>query len=606
MANNSISLVSLDFDTLKSQLKTYLKSQSQFSDYDFDGSNMSVLLDILAYNTHLNAFYLNMIASEMFIDSAQLRNSIISIAKSLNYTPRSTKSSRAVINARFAQSGLQTFSIPKNTRFTSKNSRGTYQFLTAESLVLYPSNGFFYANNLSVYEGSLVIDTFVFNYATEGQRFILTNQTIDTDSLTVTVIEDNGQTNTVYTKATTLYGLGANNTVFFVQATEDTRYEVVFGDGTIGKKPKDGAIISCQYRNTVGTDGNECSTFVLTDNLGSVNGFGQAIIPTITTISSSFGGGPAETIEEIRYRAPRHYQAQERAITTNDYVTLVTREYEYIKNVYVFGGEEIVGTSQFGKIFIVPVTFTGELTSQTEKNEIQSFLKQRAAVGLDPVVVDPDYLYVGVDCEVKYDAAATSLSAADIETKVKNAISQYSVDKLTNFNTELKTSRLESAIDAADVSISSNDTSFLFRKLFRADTFTRTFPTVSYKNNIVPGTITSSEFISSARRYQYTDFNPNDNTFSVQQVGNQAVVTNSTNIVYLKDITTPSSVTYAPAGTVDYQNGILSLNAITVSSFEGRDGIDFYARPALEDVKSKNNDIIVIDPDNLTVTMKQI
>lgn len=606
MANNSISLVSLDFDTLKAQLKTYLKSQAQFSDYDFDGSNMSVLLDILTYNTHLNAFYLNMVASEMFVDSAQLRNSIISIAKSLNYTPRSTKSSRAVLNLRFAQSGLQRFSIPENTRFTAKNSRGTYQFLTAESSVLFPSDGFFYANNLSVYEGSLVTESFVMNYAQEGQRFILTNQTIDTDSITVNVLEDNGQTNTAFTKETTLYGLNSNNTVFFVQATEDTRYELVFGDGVIGRKPKDSAVITCRYRNTAGVDGNECLTFLLSDNLGAVNGLGSAITPVIATVQPSFGGGAAETVEEIRYRAPRHYQAQERAITTNDYVTLVTREYQYIKNVYVYGGEQRVGVPLFGKIFIVPVTFTGELISQTEKNEIQSYLKQRAAVGLDPIVIDPDYLYIKVTCDVKFNAAATTLSAADIETKVKDAINQYSVDKLTNFNTEFKTSRFEAAIDAADPSISSNDTSIVLRKLFRATPFVRTLPEVSYKNRIVAGTVTSSEFISGNRRYQYTDYNPNDNTFRVQQIGNEAVVTNLSNVVYLKDVTSPSTTSYAPAGTVDYENGTLALNEITISSFEGLGGINFFARPFFEDVSSKNNDIILIDPDNIVVTVKQI
>lgn len=606
MANNSISLVSLDFDTLKAQLKTYLKSQAQFSDYDFDGSNMSVLLDIMTYNTHMNAFYLNMVASEMFVDSAQLRNSILSIAKSLNYTPRSTKSSRAVLNLRFAQSGLQKFSIPQNTRFIAKNSRGTYQFLTAESSVLFPSGGFFYANNLSVYEGSLVTESFVTNYAQEGQRFILTNETIDTDSITVNVLEDNGQTNTGFTKATTLYGLNGNNTVFFVQATEDTRYEIVFGDGVIGRKPKDGSVISCSYRNTAGTDGNECSTFLLADNLGSINGFGSAITPVITTVNASFGGGPAETIEEIRYRAPRHYQAQERAITTNDYVTLVTREYQYIKNVYVYGGEQRIGVPLFGKIFIVPITFTGELISQTEKNEIQNYLKERAAVGLDPIVIDPDFLYVGVNCEVKFDAAVTTLSAADIETKVKDVINQYSEDKLTNFNTEFKTSRFEAAIDAADPSISSNDTSIVFRKLFRAAPFVRTFPVAAFKNRIVPGTVTSSEFILNNRRHQYTDFNPNDNTFRVQQIGNEAVVTNLSNIVYLKDVQDPSAISYTPAGTVDYIDGTLALNEITISSFGDLDGINFFAKPFFEDVSSKNNDVILIDPDNIVVTVKQI
>jgi len=604
-ANNSISLVSLDFDTLKSQLKTYLKSQSQFSDYDFDGSNMSVLLDILTYNTHLNAFYLNMVASEMFLDSAQLRNSVISIAKSLNYTPRSTKSSRALINLSFPQSGLQSFSIPEATRFTGKNSRGSYQFITDESMVLYPANGFFTVSNVAIYEGTLTNDVFVVNYAVENQRFILTNETIDTDSLKVLVSEDNGQTNTLFTKSTTIYDVNANSAVFFVQATEDTKYEVVFGDGVLGRRPKDSAIIYCSYRNTSGADGNEATNFILNDNLGAINGYGSAIIPTITVLSAGFGGGEAETIEEIRYRAPRYFQAQERAITTNDYTTIITQQFQYIKNAYVYGGDQN-GSFQFGKVFIAPITFTGELTSRAEKTEIEAFLKPRSTIGITPVVVDPDYLYVGVESEVVYNAAVTSLSATDIQSKVKQSIDQYNTDQLTDFNTEFKTSRFEAAIDDSDPSISSNDTNIVLRKFFRSEPFIRTSPVITYRNQIVPGTLLSSTFVVGGRRYQYTDYNPNNNTFVVTQLNNNAVITNTTNIIYLKDVTNPGFISYQPAGTIDYETGTVSANAITPTSFDGNEGISFTARPIAENVLSSENDVIVIDPENIVVVVRQI
>ncbi len=603
MANNSISLVSLDFDTLKNQLKTYLKGQAQFSDYDFDGSNMSVLLDILTYNSHLNAFYLNMVASEMFLDSAQLRNSVVSHAKALNYVPRSVKSARAIINLRFNQSGLSSFSIPKNTRFTGKNSRGSYEFLTNESLVLYPANGAFVANNVSIYQGSIINNSFVVNYAIENQRFILNNDTIDTDSLQATVIEDG--ISTVYTRATTLYDVTANSSVYFLQAAEDTKYEIVFGDGVLGKRPKDGAIITCVYRISAGPDGNETTNFLLSDNLGAINGFGSAIIPTITTVSAGVSGGEAENIEDIRNRAPKYYQAQERAITTNDFTTLVTQEFQYIKDAHVYGGD-VNGLFQYGKVFIAPITFTGELTSQSEKDDIQTFLKPRTTIGITPIVVDPDYLYVAVECEVLYKTSETTLSAVDIQTKVKNAITQYSTDQLTNFNSEFKTSRIESAIDDSDSSISSNDTNIVLRKKFRTEPFVRTFPIVNFRNEIVPGTLTSSSFIANGKRYQYTDFNPNNNTFNVTQIDNKAVVNNTSNIVYLKDITVTGSVSYASSGTIDYKTGSISINAITPTSLEGKDGIDFIARPVSENVMSSQNDVIIIDPDSINVTVKQI
>ena len=607
MANNSISLVNLDFDTLKNQLKTYLKGQAQFSDYDFDGSNMSVLLDILSYNTHLNAFYLNMVASEMFLDSAQLRNSVISMAKSLNYTPRSTRSSRAVLNLRFPQSGgLQSFSIPERTRFVGKNSRGTFQFLTNESMILYPSNGFFTANNVTVYEGVTTSDVFTVDYSIEGQRFIMTNRSIDTDSLSVSVVEDNGQTTVRTTKATTLYGLNSNSAVYFLQATEDTKYEVVFGDGVLGRRPKDGSLIQCTYRNSAGAAGNECTNFILGDNLGAVNGLGSAITSTITTVDSSFGGGEAESIEEIRTRAPRYYQAQERAITTGDFETLITQEFQSIKGVHVYGGDQVSGTPRFGQVFIAPITFTGEVVSQTQKSEIETFMRDKCTIGITPVVVDPDYLYVGVDCRVSFNAADTNMSAAEIQASVESAIEAYNTLQLMDFNTEFKTSRFEAAIDAADPSISSNDTDIILRKKFIAEPFVRTFPTVTYRNQIVPGTVTSSQFLSAGRRYEYTDFNPNNNTFSVNQVDGKAVVSNSSNVIYLKDVTSPATVSYSIAGTVDYMTGTLSLNAITPTSLDDVGGIDFFARPVSENITSSTNDVLAIDLENINVTVKQI
>ena len=594
-ANTSISLVNLDFDTLKNQLKTYLKSQSQFADYDFDGSNMSVLLDILSYNTHLNAFYLNMVASEMFLDSAQLRNSIISIAKSLNYTPRSIKSSRAVLNLQFAQSGLQSFNIPAGTRFSGKNSRGTYQFITDESLVLYPLNGFFTANNVTVYEGSLATDVFVTNYAIENQRFILTNETIDTDSIQLVVSEDDGQTITVFTRTTSLYDINSNSAIFFVQATEDTKYEVVFGDGVLGRRPKDGSIITCTYRNTAGVDGNEATNFILNDNLGAVNGYGSAIIPTITTSSASFGGGDAETIEEIRFRAPRYYQTQERAITTNDFNTLVTQEFQTVKNVFVYGGELATSSPRFGTVFISPVTYSGDPLSQTEKNDIETYLRQRSTIGIVPQVIDPDYLYVSLVSTVKYNGDITVLSAADIQSLVKTTIETFNTTELTDFNIELNLSKLESAINDADESILGNQTELTIKKIFRTDLFQQSFPSISFRNAIIPGTLVSNEFISRGRRYQYSDFNPNNNTLVARVIDGKTTVVNTLNTVYIKDITNLAAITYTAAGTVNYDQGTVTLNSIQFDSFGDKSGLEIEAKPVSQDVSSKENDVLVID-----------
>lgn len=603
-ANTSISLVNLDFDTLKASLKTYLKNQSLFQDYDFDGSNMSVLLDILSYNSYLNTFYLNMVASEMFIDSAQLRNSIISIAKGLNYTPRSAKSPKALLNLTFAQSGLQSFEIPEFTKFTGKNSNGSFTFTTNETLTLYPSNGVFSAANVAIYEGIIIQDTFVYDTSVEFQRFIFSNENIDTDSIITYVTEDISNT-ALYLKATNLYGLKANSQVYFVQATENTKYELVFGDGIFGRKLKDGAIITVSYRVTSGNNANKCTSFILDDNLGAKNNYGSAIIPSITTVSSSYGGAEAESIEEIRYRAPRNFQTQERAITTDDFKNLVLQNYQDIKTVHVYGGETISGTPTFGKVYIAPATFTGEFLSDAEKSDVESYLSDKCTLGITPIVVNPDYLYIMPEVVAKYNANQTTASPTDISTSIKTSIINFNQEQLNDFNKEFRFSRFETAINAADTSISSNESKITLKKSVNIVENTSVFISVNFRNPISPGSLFSSDFISNGRRYVYTDYNPNANTFQVKQTDGDLTVINQSNLVYLKDITTPGIETFQSAGTIDYNNGLISLNQIKI--FQAVNSlISFYCRPLYFDVSSSKNDVITIDISNLDITVKSL
>jgi hypothetical protein len=603
-ANTSISLVNLDFDTLKASLKTYLKNQSLFQDYDFDGSNMSVLLDILSYNSYLNTFYLNMVASEMFIDSAQLRNSIISIAKGLNYTPRSAKSPKALLNLTFAQSGLQSFEIPEFTKFTGKNSNGSFTFTTNETLTLYPSNGVFSAANVAIYEGIIIQDTFVYDTSVEFQRFIFSNENIDTDSIITYVTEDISNT-ALYLKATNLYGLKANSQVYFVQATENTKYELVFGDGIFGRKLKDGAIITVSYRVTSGNNANKCTSFILDDNLGAYNNYGSAIIPSITTVSSSYGGAEAESIEEIRYRAPRNFQTQERAITTDDFKNLVLQNYQDIKTVHVYGGETISGTPTFGKVYIAPATFTGEFLSDAEKSDVESYLSDKCTLGITPIVVNPDYLYIMPEVVAKYNANQTTASPTDISTSIKTSIINFNQEQLNDFNKEFRFSRFETAINAADTSISSNESKITLKKSVNIVENTSVFISVNFRNPISPGSLFSSDFISNGRRYVYTDYNPNANTFQVKQTDGDLTVINQSNLIYLKDITTPGIETFQSAGTIDYNNGLISLNQIKI--FQAVNSlISFYCRPLYFDVSSSKNDVITIDISNLDITVKSL
>lgn len=605
MANNSISLVNLDFDTLKSTLKTYLKGQSQFADYDFDGSNMSVLLDILTYNTHLNAFYMNMAVSEMFLDSAQLRNSIISKSKELNYVPRSAKSSKATINISFPQSNLSVFQIPFGTRFTGKSGNGTFTFTTDQSYILYPSGGRF-TSNVDIYDGSYTTDAFVVDTSVEAQRFIMSNDNIDTDSVTVTVTQDGGQTNTLYTQATNLYGLTSTSNVYFIQATEDTKYELVFGDGVFGNYPLNNSVIYSNYRISSGGASDGSTNFTLDDNLGPINGIGS-ITSTISVIAAAAGGFTAEDIESIRFNAPRHYQTQDRAITANDFKNLVLMNYRDVKAVNVYGGETIANKVEYGKVFISAVTYSGAPLSDYEKQDIEAFLSDKCTLGIVPRMIDPNYLYLLITSYVKYDSNSTVNSPADIKNNVTNAISTYNLDYLTKFDIEFKLSRLEAAINDSDKSISSNQTYVILRKDVNPELNTDAYIDINFQNEIFAGSFSSSVFLSGGKKYQYTDYNPLNNTITTtQSSGGRVNVINSSKNIYLKDVTTPGYETYSVAGVIDYQTGIISLNKISINGFVNSSSIQFYATPSLRDVITKNNDLIQIDLQNLIVEVTSI
>ena len=585
--NNSISLVNLDFDTLKSSLKAYLSSQSEFVDYNFDGPNISVLLDILSYNSYLNAFFLNMAISEGFLDSAQLISSVISRAKELNYVPRSYKSSVGTIDIQIAQgAGVTSYTLSKGTKFTALNSNGTFTFTTDRNYVSYPSGGYFNFSSIPVYEGTYFTDSFTVDNNIEAQKYVFSNQKVDTDSLVVTVLENLGQNTTTFDSATSIYGLNSSSNVFFLQATSNNYYEIVFGDGIFGRKPLNGAVILANYRITTGLDGNGSTNFNSADNIGTA---------TIQTIASSSGGANSESIESIRYNAPRHFQTQERAVTTADYKSLILSNFINIKSCHVFGGESLIGSVDYGKVYISPVTYSGSATSTSEKADIEYFLSQRCTIGITPVIVDPDFLYLQVNCIVKFNPNATILTASDISQIVSNAISSYNSTYLTDFNTTFRLSKFEQAINDADSSIFSNQTSVKLKKIASPELNTLIYIDIKYRNPIQPATIISSIFLSAGREYYFTDYNPNNNTFTVNQTSDGSSIVNSSNVLYLVDITNPQYPTYTVYGIIDYVIGSIGVNQIMINDFYNSTGVVFYATPVNQDVSSSENDVIEID-----------
>ena len=606
MANSAINLTSLDFDSLKKSLKTYLQSQSVFKDYDFSGSNMNVLLDVLSYNTYLNSFYLNMAISESFLDTAQLRDSVISHAKELNYLPSSYKSSEALVNVSIAYSGTSNiFEIPKGTQFSGLNSNGSFIFTTDRNYVAVSSNNTFNFSNVAIYEGTYVSESFYVNYAIETQKFILSNPQIDIDSLTITVLNNSLSNSATYSYVDHLFDLTPNSQVYFLQAAPSNTYEVIFGDDVFGMKPINGSTVLANYRVSAGTNAGGINTFYLDQDLGPINsGHADA---TVTTTSPSSIGANTEAIESIRFRAPRAYQTQDRAVTNNDYKNLIIDNFNEIEDVSVYGGETLAGEVQYGKVFIAPSTFSGAPLTAQRKVDLLTFLNTKKVIGITPVLIDPDYLYVIANITVNVSFKDTALSPADITTAVTTAVTNFNNSYLERFNNSFKFSKFTEAVDAADPSISSNIITTQIYKIANP-TLGMTQPiTVNFNNRILPGTIYSTSFIlDDGNSYQLVDYNPNVNSFTRSEDPINFSVINTNPIVYLKQVTVNNTQNYITAGSVDYQTGIMTIKNLKVIDFLNSSGIVTTATPYGDDIYGTYNDIVQLDIGSLNISVVSV
>jgi len=604
MANSSINLTSLDFDTLKSNLKSYLKSQSTFKDYDFDGSNMNVLLDILSYNTYLNSFYLNMAISESFLDTAQLRDSVISHAKELNYTPYSSKSPEAKVDITFNTSGINSglFEIPKGTPFSGTNSNGSFIFTTDQNLIVSSTSNTFVFSNVSIYEGTYINESYVMDYTIDNQRFILSNPTIDTNSLTVQVIENTGANVSLFTQAGKIYDLTNTSNVYFLQATSGNQYEIVFGDGVFGRKPLSGSTVLATYRVTRGTAGGGIKNFLLDRDLGGYNG-GNAISTVVTSIYAS-DGAMEENIESIRFRAPRSYQSQDRAVTVNDYKTLILDNFPDIEDVNVYGGETAPNNTKYGTVFISPSTYSGAHLSSERQTDLLNFLSTKKIINIRNEIVEPEYVYVIVNTTATINFSSTSLTTAQITTIINNTIKSYNDVNLKKFNDVLRLSTLISSINNSDPSVISNQVSLQIYKDFSPELGSAQTVTINLNNPLQPGTITSTPFLSSdGNSYILTDYSPKNDTFIRDNNITQYIVINKKPIIYLKQITTNNIENYLVVGSVDYSSGIITVKNLNVIEVLTSPGIRVTASPSAGDVFSKFNNIVEIDTGNINTTV---
>lgn len=595
MANTVVNLVDLDFNTFKNSLRTYAKEQPLFKDYDFDGSNFNVLMDILSYNTYHNAYYLNMLFSEMFLDSAQLRNSIASHAKDLNYLPRSFRSSKAIVNIEIqTDDSVATVTIPKNQPFSTRVDSKTYQFVTAETLVLTEKvAGKFTASNVEIYEGVYMLDTFYSNYALDRQRFVLSDPTIDTSSLTVVVSDDEGAA--TYRYSTTLLDLGSTDEVFFLQPAENDRYEIVFGNGILGKRPKNGATIYAEYRTCSGELPNGAVEFTNDRNIGS---WGDVTISAIRDSNGDLvrasGGAIHETLEEVRFNAPRHYQTQERAITVNDYKVMLKLKYPEINAISVYGGETAV-PPQYGRVFIAVDLFGFDGIPNYKKEEYRQWLSSRIPLTVEPIFIDPTFTFGALALTVRYNQNKTDLTTADVSTRVLDTVINYSADKYNDFNTVVRYSKLITAIDGTHPSILSTEGVFKVYKTLKPIlnissnyTIDFTFPlkkTLPKMNSVHPAdyerVLTSSLFTYNGKKCRLED----DNAGSVRIVFN----TPNKTVSMVKKV-----------GTIDYATGTITLTDFNVSGFDGN-AIKIYVVPQSNDVTFGRGDYFEIKSEDVAI-----
>ena len=595
----------LDFDQIKESIKDYLRANSTFTDFDFEGSNFSVLIDTLAYNTYITAFNSNMIVNESFLDSATLRENVVSLARNIGYVPRSRTASKASVafNVQTTtssptvtlQAGLvcvgsvddtsYVFSIPESITTTVVN--GTASFGTAQ-------------NPINIYQGTFLSKQFVVDGSLD-QRFLLDNSFIDTSTIVVYVkgLSDVGL-GPQYQKVDNILNVKSDSETYLIQEVQDEKYELLFGDGIFGKKLEDGTIITVTYIITDGKDGNGPSQFSFSGSLRGLDANDIVVsnpTPTITTISAASNGGDIESIDSIKYFAPRLYSAQYRAVTGRDYESIIQSIYPNTESVSVVGGEEL-DPPQFGTVFITIKPKNGEFVSDFDKQQILSNLKNYSLTGINQKILDLKLLYVELDSSIYYNSSQVT-NVNDLKTKVVDGLKVYGESRdINKFGGRFKYSKVLGVIDGIDTAITSNITKVRIRRNLKALTNQFAQYELCYGNrfhvNPKGMNIKSTGFkISGSSQTVYFTDTPNaDGLTGVISVVRKDLE-NDKNVVVVKS-----------AGTVDYIKGEIIIGTINITSTNKPNNIiEIQAFPESNDVIGLNDLYLNFDISNSSINM---
>ena len=594
MATNSkgrIEITDLDFDGVKDNFKTFLSQQSQFSDFNFEGSSMAVLMDLLAYNTHYMAFHANMLANEMFIDTSLTRASAVSHAKALGYMPSSPKASNTTVDITVSNVPLSQKSLvmPAGTLFSTSIDGTAYNFVTTSDNTATSDTGIFTFSGVPIYEGTRVRYTYTVDSNNLEQRFVIPAANVDTTTLITSVQASSSDVTTeIYTLNTDYTTLDSTTLVYFLQEIEDGKFEVYFGDGVNGKKPIDGNIIILDYVVTSGTTADGASTFTAASTIG-----GYSDISVLTSGGSASGGGDAETVDSIKFNAPLKYAAQGRAVTPDDYKSIVPSVFTNIKSIQCWGGEDN-DPPIYGKVYIAIRPNSGTSLTTTSKNSIVTSLKKYNVASIVPEILDAEILYLVLGVTAKYNSTLTDKSKSDIRALVETTVESFNTNNLQKFDSVFRHSNLLNKIDNTDSSILSSTATVKLKRIITPTLNAITKYTIAFNNAAYHPSESWSQTMVESTGF-YLDGNTNEQF--IEDDGSGKIRT-----FYLLGGTT-KTITNAEAGTINYNTGEVVLTSFNITATTNTNAtIDVTIKPNSNDVIPVRQQIVEIDTVATTVT----
>ena len=583
----------LDFADIKTALKDYMRAETDFTDYDFEGSVLSQLIDVLSYNTYYTAFNTNMVVNELFLDSSTLRDNVVALAKQIGYTPKSKTSPTAVVELDLLFSGTAPAAVvfKAGSGFITNYDNSLYQFVVSEDHRAEVLNGVA-SFDLSINEGTYITTRTVVDTSVKGQRFTISNDAVDTSTLKVKIYESiSSSVYNTYEQANNILDVGAEDRVFYISEVEDEKYELFFGDGVLGKKLSNGQVVEISYVATNGAATNGAKKF--TYNGSIVDGDGNSIlvpftVNTLNTVSAASGGADIESIDNIKFNAPKYFGSQNRAVTGNDFSAIVRKLYPAISDIIVFGGEDQEPPA-YGKVFLsIKPTEAASLSSYT-KSELVKELKKYTVASVRPEFVDPSILYIELDSSIYFDSMKTKLLSAEIAAKASSAVTEYlKTAKTEKFNGKFRYSKFVSVIDGADRGISSNDTNITMRKDFVAQINSSSYYEVCYQNPFLKdcdNPVVSSTGITVFEYPTYTSY--------LEDRDGKLV------LYRLDSITGDKVLLNDSIGTVDYDKGEIQMYDFTILKGSFSDNrIELRVKPANKDIEVKREMYLDVDVSN--------